>query len=55
MSGASTMLFTFTLDRGITWEVVQYLSLCVNNSNLTTLNENIELIVFPVCKFNARG
>lgn len=22
MSGASTVLFTFTLDRGITWEVI---------------------------------
>jgi hypothetical protein len=54
MSGASTMLFTFTLDRGVTWEVLQYLSLLVNLV-VFHCTQKLDLICVPVCEFNARG
>lgn len=52
MSGASTMLFTFTLDRGVTWEV---LSFTLGKISRISLQSNLDLIRVPVCEFNARG
>jgi hypothetical protein len=38
MSGASTVLFTFTLDRGITWEVFFFFLLFSLCMHVLTLN-----------------
>ena len=38
MSGAPTVLFTFTLDRGVTWEVIAFKHIDVDSVCLTTFD-----------------
>jgi hypothetical protein len=43
MSGASTVLFTFTLDRGITWEVLSFFLQFLLCMHVLTLNVECSL------------